>query len=352
MGTLTKKLHILKTGGTEETCNIYTTPEEVGGSPYLALEVDGTKGYVKLGSTTDTNATHLRVEKNGTTYAAWKQAVRFVNVTITQSANQTIHVYTPQKSGGTDHTSSFTTPELTPYEVEIVPVDGYTAGTLNVSMWGVFYDNMTFSASGAVPASGVIVKGSSPWYNTYVDGLFPWTDGGKVSNLVVTGDGAAFNARNVTTARHMFNLCKGLTSVDLRHFDTSQVTDMDEMFGTCTSLKEVTLANCDTSRVTDMGYMFVNCPSLTLVDLSNCNLANVTYMNYMFSRCTALQILYWDLNGYLTGNTTVPDLSPCTNLEFVYITADEEYSSGTLYRAMQTFRTAANIPSSTKVQLV
>lgn len=74
MGTLTKKLHILKTGGTEETCNIYTTPEEVGGSPYLALEVDGQKGYVKLGSTTDVNATHLRVKKNDTTYAAWKQA--------------------------------------------------------------------------------------------------------------------------------------------------------------------------------------------------------------------------------------------------------------------------------------
>lgn len=73
MGTLTKKLHILA-GGAEETCDIYTTPEEVGGSPYLALEVDGTKGYVKLGSTTDANATHLRVEKSGTTYAAWKQA--------------------------------------------------------------------------------------------------------------------------------------------------------------------------------------------------------------------------------------------------------------------------------------
>lgn len=74
MSTLTKKLHILKTGETEETCNIYTTPEEVGGSPYLALEVDGQKGYVKLGSITDANATHLRVKKDGTTYAAWKQA--------------------------------------------------------------------------------------------------------------------------------------------------------------------------------------------------------------------------------------------------------------------------------------
>lgn len=74
MGIFTKKLHILKTGGTEETCNIYTTPEEVGGRPCVALEVDGQKGYVKLGSTTDANATHLRVEKDGVIYAAWKQA--------------------------------------------------------------------------------------------------------------------------------------------------------------------------------------------------------------------------------------------------------------------------------------
>lgn len=76
MSTLTKKLHVKysKIEGRVDTCNIYTTPEEVGGSPYLALEVDGQKGYVKLGSTTDANATHLRVKKNGTTYAAWKQA--------------------------------------------------------------------------------------------------------------------------------------------------------------------------------------------------------------------------------------------------------------------------------------
>lgn len=157
MGTLTKKLHILKSGGTEETCNIYTTPGEVGGSPYLALEVDGQKGYVKLGSITDANATNLRVTKNGTTYAAWKAAVTYVNVTITQSVNQTIHVYTPQKNGGTDHTSSFTIPKGTTYEAEVIPSNGYTAGTLNVSTGGVINSDMTFSASGA---SVVIPTGS------------------------------------------------------------------------------------------------------------------------------------------------------------------------------------------------
>lgn len=160
MGTLTKKLHILKTGGTEETCNIYTTAEEVGGSPYLALEVDGAKGYVKLGSTTDANATHLRVEKDGVIYAAWKEAVTYVNVTITQSANQIIHVYTPKKSGGTDHTSSFKIPKGTTYEAEVIPADGYTAGTLNVSTGGIINSDMTFSASSAtssVPTGSKVV---------------------------------------------------------------------------------------------------------------------------------------------------------------------------------------------------
>lgn len=173
MGTLTKKLHILKTGGTEETCNIYTTPEEVGGSPCLALEVDGTKGYVKLGSTTDANATHLRVEKNGVTYAAWKEAVTYVNVTITQSANQTIHVYTPRKNGGTDHTSSFKIPKGTAYEAEVIAADGYTAGTLNVSTGGVINSDMTFSASGAIEKEKAFIVTAKyhVGYDTDEDGI-------------------------------------------------------------------------------------------------------------------------------------------------------------------------------------
>lgn len=172
MGTLTKKLHILKTGGTEETCNIYTTAEEVGGSPYLALEVDGAKGYVKLGSTTDANATHLRVEKDGVIYAAWKEAVTYVNVTITQSANQTIHVYTPKKSGGTDHTSSFTIPKGTSYEAEVIPADGYTAGTLNVNAGGRINSNMTFSASEAKKENTFNVTTGEDKYITRVSDNF------------------------------------------------------------------------------------------------------------------------------------------------------------------------------------
>lgn len=170
MGTLTKKLHILKTGGTEETCNIYTTAEEVGGSPYLALEVDGEKGYVKLGSTTDANATYLRVEKDGVIYAAWKEAVTYVNVTITQSANQTIHVYTPKKSDGTDHTSSFTIPKGTSYEAEVIAASGYTAGTLNVNAGGRINSDMTFSASGASEKEKAFIVTAQYYSDSGLDG--------------------------------------------------------------------------------------------------------------------------------------------------------------------------------------
>lgn len=195
-----------KNGGAEETCNIYTTPEEVGGSPYLALKVDGQKGYVKLGSTTDANATHLRVKKDGTTYAAWKAAVTYVNVTITQSANQTIHVYTPQKNGGTDHTSSFTIPKGTTYEAEVIPSNGYTAGTLNVSTGGVINSDMTFSASGAsvviptgsidvsyqtvnftVPAGITVLYMGNRYFEAYV-GVTPNTTHGLWYNEEYRGD--------------------------------------------------------------------------------------------------------------------------------------------------------------------
>lgn len=45
-------------------------------------------------------------------------------------------MYTPQKSGGTDHTSSFTCPIGTKYEAEVIAANGYNAGTLNVSGGG------------------------------------------------------------------------------------------------------------------------------------------------------------------------------------------------------------------------
>ena len=70
---------------------------------------------------------------NGATTVSHNSAtVATATVTIIQSANQTIHVYTPQKSGGTDHTSTFTCPIGTTYEAEVVAASGYLPGNLSV----------------------------------------------------------------------------------------------------------------------------------------------------------------------------------------------------------------------------
>lgn len=52
-------------------------------------------------------------------------------VTIVQTTGQTIHVYTPQKEGGTDHTSTFTIPVNTTFEAEVVGNTGVLPGDLS-----------------------------------------------------------------------------------------------------------------------------------------------------------------------------------------------------------------------------
>ena len=74
MSILTKKLHILKTDGTEETANIYTGKSECP-EPNLKLGIDGETCYVKLGDTDHRAATKGRVTTTGgTTYAILKTA--------------------------------------------------------------------------------------------------------------------------------------------------------------------------------------------------------------------------------------------------------------------------------------
>lgn len=77
-------------------------------------------------------------------------------VTIVQSANQTIHVYTPKKSGGTDHTSTFVCPIGTTYEVEVIANSDYKAGTPNTN-GGTISRDETINAN---PATLIIPTGS------------------------------------------------------------------------------------------------------------------------------------------------------------------------------------------------
>lgn len=57
-----------------------------------------------------------------------------VTITIKQPKNATIHVYTPQKSDGIDHTSTFTCPIGTTYEAEVVDDSGYLPGDLGIGI--------------------------------------------------------------------------------------------------------------------------------------------------------------------------------------------------------------------------
>lgn len=125
----------VKKAGVQYDAHAYTTLDECP-EPNLKLKYKGQQAYVKLETKGRGDVPCYVRTKAGSVFQVKKEAVTFVNVTITQSANQTIHVYTPKKSGGTDHTSSFKIPKGTTYEAEVIPASGYTAGTLNVSTGG------------------------------------------------------------------------------------------------------------------------------------------------------------------------------------------------------------------------
>ena len=153
-------------------------------------------------------------------YAAWKEAVTYVNVTITQSANQTIHVYTPQKSGGTDHTSSFKIPKGTTYEAEVIPADGYTAGTLNVNAGGRINSNMTFSASGASEKEKAFIV-TAQYYsdsgiNCNIDYSFSYCGFGNITDP----DNSVHNIGSITPQKIDGFEIITLSDYDYAHMDT------------------------------------------------------------------------------------------------------------------------------------
>lgn len=68
MATLTKKIYMKNSAGTQQTALIYGTTGE-SGTPYIYASDGSTTGYVPLCSTSDARATSGRVIKSGTTYA-------------------------------------------------------------------------------------------------------------------------------------------------------------------------------------------------------------------------------------------------------------------------------------------
>ena len=105
----------------------------------LTITVTAKDGY-KAGSitingnevTSPYSITQADIESGTIVITAKAATVNTATVTIIQSDHQTIHVYTPQKEGGIDHTETFTCPIGTTYEAEVIGDSGYLPGDLSV----------------------------------------------------------------------------------------------------------------------------------------------------------------------------------------------------------------------------
>ena len=99
------------------------------------------------------------------------------------------------------------------------------------------------------------------------------------------------NTSKVTNMDSMFNMCSGLTSLDVSNFDTSNVTYMFSLFIGCSGLISLDLSGWNTSKVTNMDSMFSGCTNLTSLDLSGWNMSKVNEMNRMFANCISLRTI-------------------------------------------------------------
>lgn len=73
MAELSKKLHIKNTAGVTQDIKLYSTIAEVSGD-YTKLKIDGVECYMPIATDGDTS---LCIKKNGTTYKAKKEAVKW-----------------------------------------------------------------------------------------------------------------------------------------------------------------------------------------------------------------------------------------------------------------------------------
>ena len=274
-----------------------------------------------------------------------------ITITITQSANQTIHVYVPRKTGGIDYTSTFTCLSGTAYEVEVIANKGYIAGTLNVSRKGTFNNNKTINATSATKSNATVTITQSANQTIHVytpkksggtDHTFTFTcpvgttyeaeviaENGYVAGALNVSKNGIFNSNmtinaNPAVKRTQIFVSKGSAPwcnnrlwVDKSHVvnvdeSTSgqatvtcdgNVTNMSRMFFQRDNLDVIDLSNFDTSNVTSMNRLFDCCYYLYSINLSNFDTSKVTNMGSMFRNC---QSLTWiNLQSFDTSNVSV-----------------------------------------------
>ena len=109
----------------------------------------------------------------------------------------------------------------------------------------------------------------------------------------------------------MFEDCKSLARLDVRHFNTSKVGvaissdvwaprgSMRSMFSGCRSLTSLDVSQFITNNVTDMSSMFFGCRSLTSLDVSGFDISKVTDASHFAGNCNKLTLLNLGHNDFL-----------------------------------------------------
>ena len=303
MSELTKKLHILKTGGTEETVSLYSSLSDLS-DPTLKLQVDGSTVYAQLGSITDSNATSLRVYRNSdsSTYSVLNGIVEkddyiaYIERTIKSYSNDEI---TSIGNGAFYGCTSLTSIDLP----NVTSIDN-NAFYNCTSLTSIDLPNVT-------SIGGYAFNGCSK--------LSSITNLDKVESI---GNYAfdsctsltSIDLPNVTSiGNYAFNGCTSLTSIDLPN-----VTSIDKgAFNYCTSLTSIDLPN-----VTSIGYnAFFGCTSLTSIDLPNVTSID----NNAFNSCTSLTFI--DLpNVTSIGNGAFYNCTSLTSIDLPNVTSIGGYA--------------------------
>ena len=118
---------------------------------------------------------------------------------------------------------------------------------------------------------------------TTMKGMFSWSG-------IDCIDLSSFDTSNVTDMSDMFSYCYNTKSIDLSSFDTSKVTDMSYMFFECWSLYLLDLSSFNTPKAADMSYMFGG-SGVSSLDLRNFDTSNVKDMIGMFEYCGNLDTI-------------------------------------------------------------
>ena len=142
------------------------------------------------------------------------------------------------------------------------------------------------------------------------------------SSGITSADLRNFDTRKVVNTEYMFCYCTSLTSVNLTGLDFSRNQNAYQMFNVCSNLVNLNLSNVNFSNVTDMRYMLASCARLSNLDLTNFRVSSVTTTSYMFDGCSSLTTL--DMSSFSTSNlsTTEYMFRNCSNLTTIYVSSN------------------------------